>query len=178
MRRTDGYEKCTKFFAFRRECGGRRERAQAGPGRAGRFVGFRCGSRTLWFLASWTLCFPTLGWTLSPVTLYPRWACITCLGCRFYIFPIVLLTQCPSGCVVTIRPRRSSSMNCVTYFGTSSTLYFCFVLSFYILSCALLLLIFFFLSVTLYLAYRHLLVFYHLLFRRPCISTLLVCPHN
>ena len=38
------------------------------------------------------------------------------------MFPINLLTQCPSGCIVTIRPRRSFSMNCVTYFGTSSTL--------------------------------------------------------
>ena len=52
----------------------------AGPpeGRAGRLVLliFRCGSRTLWFLTSRTLCPPTLGWILSPWILCPRWACI------------------------------------------------------------------------------------------------------
>jgi hypothetical protein len=53
----------------------REERRPGRAGWAGLFVVFRCGSRTLWVLTSWTLCFPTLGWTLSSVTLYPRWAC-------------------------------------------------------------------------------------------------------
>jgi hypothetical protein len=72
MRRTDRKNAHNIFFV---ECAGRERPAQVGPGRAGLFVGFRCGFRTLWFLTSWTLCFLTLGWTLSPVTVYPRWAC-------------------------------------------------------------------------------------------------------
>ena len=104
--------------------------------------------------------------------------CITCPGCRFHIFPVNRLAQCPAGCVGTIRPRRSFSVNCVTYSGTPSTLpvVFSFFLSLYIVACSLLLLIIFsflrdfvfFISV----------VFYHILLRRLCISTLLVCPHN
>ena len=60
----------TIFSSARRRSAGR-----TGLDRAVRFVDFRCGSRTLLILAFWTLCFPTLGWILSPVILYPRRAC-------------------------------------------------------------------------------------------------------
>ena len=74
LKAADRKGKCTSsFFAFFSS-------GAAGPpeGRAGRLVLliFRCGSRALWFSTSRTLCFPTLGWILSPWILYPRWACI------------------------------------------------------------------------------------------------------
>ena len=59
--------KTTFFLSARRRSAGR-----AGPGG---FVDFRCGSRTLWFLTSRTLCLPTLGWILSQWILCPGWAC-------------------------------------------------------------------------------------------------------
>ena len=63
------------FCCFFKPAAGRRGRRE--EGRAERLVllMFRCGSRTLWFLTSRTLCFPTLGWILSPWILSPRWAC-------------------------------------------------------------------------------------------------------
>ena len=63
--------KCTYFAIF---WAGRRRRGRRSVW-AGDFSDFRCESRTLWFFTLWTLCFPTLGWILSPRILYPRWAC-------------------------------------------------------------------------------------------------------
>ena len=65
--RTDRENAQNYFFLSAR----RRSAGRAGPGG---FVDFRCGSRTLWFLTSRTLCLPTLGWILSPWILCPRWA--------------------------------------------------------------------------------------------------------
>ena len=76
--RTDRKGKYTSFLLFSPISGGG---GGVWSGRAGDFADFRCGSRTLWFLTSQTLCFPTLGWILSPWILYPRWACT-----RFFFF--------------------------------------------------------------------------------------------